>query len=290
MRATELASSPPVLPATRFVIWADLVGVFLAGAQFVFLPDRTEDLASWTIVVPQSAAFLGFGYGATLPSIVWAIRIHDWPRVRILPVMALVLTSLALTATLRDLDKFHFHDGVLLARTAAWLWMILYALLPLMNLSVFVVQERRAAGHPVPVERPLISWVRALLILYAVGLTVVGLGLVFALGTFNGLWPWPLTRLTAGVIGGFLATLAAGCWWALREGDWMRFRLAVPFYLIGFLSQIPGAFLHRSDFEPDSGIWLYVGILFVSFALFGLAAWQQERRSFDPISSARSLS
>jgi hypothetical protein len=277
VRASELGSSASVLPATRFVFWADLVGVFLAGAQFVFFPDRTEDLASWTIAVPLTAAFLGFAYGATLPSIVLAIRMRRWARVRILPVMALVLTTLALLATLRDLDKFHFNDGVLLARTAAWFWLILYALLPPLNLGVFVLQERSSAGHPDPVERPLISWVRALLFLYAVGLTVIGLGLVFAFGSFDGLWPWPLTRLTAGVIGGFLTTLAAGCWWALRAGDWMPFRLAVPFFLICFLAQIPAAILHRSDFEPDSGIWVYVGILLVSFALFGLAAWHQER-------------
>ena len=278
MRAAELESSAPVLPATRFVFWADLVGVFLAGIQFVFLPDRTEDLASWTIAVPLSAAFLGFGYVATLPSIVLAIRMRGWGRVRILPVMAMVLTSLALLATLRDLDKFHIHDAALLPRTAAWFWIVLYSILPPLNLGAFVLQERRSAGHPDAVERPLLSWVRTLLILYAVGLTVLGIGLVFASGAFDGLWPWPLTRLTGGVIGGFVSTLAAGCWWALREGDWMRFRLAIPFFLICFLAQIPAAFLHRTDFEvADSGVWVYVGILFASFALFGLAAWHQER-------------
>lgn len=279
MRATELASSAPVLPLTRFVFWADLVGVFLAGAQFVFFPERTEDLASWTIAVPLSAAFLGFGYAATLPSIVWAIQIRGWARVRILPVMALVLTALALTATLRDLDKFHLDEGVLLARTAAWFWVILYTVLPLLNLGAFILQERSSSGHPDAVERPLLPWVRAILILYAVGLTVIGLGLAFASEAFEGLWPWPLTRLTGGVIGGFLTTLAAGCWWAVREGDWMRFRVAVPFFLLGFLAQILAAFLHRTDFEPNSGIWLYVGILAVSFALFGLAAWHQERNA-----------
>jgi hypothetical protein len=273
------------------VFWADLVGVFLAGAQFAFFPDRTEDLASWTIAVPLTAAFLGFGYGATLPSIIWAIQIRRWARVRILPVMALVLTTLALLATLRDLDKFHVHDGALLARTAAWLWIVLYSVLPLMNLGVFVLQERRSADYADAVERPLIPWVRALLVLYAAGLTVVGLGLVFASSAFDGLWPWPLTRLTSGVIGGFLSTFAAGCWWALREGDWMRFRVAVPFYLIGFLAQIPASIMHRTDFEVgDSGVWLYIGILIVSFTLFGMAAWHQERRSFDPIRAAPSPS
>jgi hypothetical protein len=268
----------PVTPATRFVIWADLIGVLLAGSQFALFPDRTEELASWTIAVPLTAAFLGFGYWAALPSMVLALRMRGWERVRILPVMALVLTTLVMVATLRDLDAFHLDEGAVLARTAAWAWLILYAVLPPLNLGVLILQERRSAGRPVVVERAILAWVRALLLLYALGLSVVGFGLLFASAALEGLWPWPLTRLSAAAIGAFLLMLATGCGWALREDDWTRFRLAVPFFLIWFPAQVAAAILHRADFEvPGPGIWAYVGALVVSFALFALAAWRQER-------------
>ena len=279
---SDVRDDDNVLPFTRVVFWADLVGALLAGMQFVFTPDRTAEFASWTIAVPIAAASLGYAYASTLPSMITATRLDEWRRTRILPTMALVLTTFSLGATFRDLDLFHFHAGPALARTAAWFWLVLYSVLPVLNILALVLQARASSSREPGTEAttwPIGSPARAFFLVHASVLTVMGLGLYSAVGAFDALWPWPITRLAAAVTGAFLLTIATGSWYALRSGDWSAFRLAVPLYFLFPASQLLALLVFRSDVKGGLIPWIFAGVLLVWLAAFALITRDQIRIS-----------
>jgi hypothetical protein len=152
------------------------------------------------------------------------------------------------------------------------------------------MQERAGGRREYAIETPLLPWVRAVLIIHAVPLTVLGLGLAFLPGTFAELWPWPLTPLTAGAVGAWLLTISAGCWWALLDGDWRRVRVAFPAFIAFDILALAGAarFSGALDFA-DERSWLYVGALAVSLALFALAAARQETETDRDLVTAPAL-
>lgn len=278
MRPSDVRRETDLLPVARAVFLADLVGAFLAGLQFVFTPDRTAEFASWTIAVPIAAASLGYAYGSTLPSMIRALRIDEWSRTRILPVMALVLTTLSVVATFRDLDLFHFDEGPALARTAAWFWLVLYIVLPVLNVIALILQARASGRRPTgskPAPWPMAPLTRVFFLVHAAGLSVMGVGLYLAVDTFDAVWPWPVTRLAAAVTGAFLLTNAAGSWYALRTGDWWAFRLAVPLYFLFPAGQLLALLVFRSDVEDGVAPWAFAGILVVWLLAFAVVTRAQ---------------
>jgi hypothetical protein len=278
---SDVRAEVDVLPFTRAVFWADLIGAALAGVQFVFTPDRTAEFASWTIALPIAAASLGYAYTSTLPSMVAALRIDAWRRTRILPVMALVLTTFSLVATFRDLDLFHFDEGPTLARVAAWFWMVLYAVLPVLNVLALVAQARASRSRGAASDGaswPLGPPARAFLLVHATALTVVGIGLYAAVETFDALWPFAITRLAAAVTGAFLLTMAAGSWYALRTADWEAFRLAVPVFLLFPAGQLLALLIFRADLKEGAAPWAFAAALAVWLIGFAVVIRAQNER------------
>jgi hypothetical protein len=261
----------------RLVLALDLVAVIGAGVQLFVLSTHTADYFAWTIKAPITAALLGAGYWSSIPSVIIAMREREWRNARALLVMGLVITGFTTLATLLHLSLFHFDSGPFLARAFAWVWLGIYIAIPLMLLAAFVTQERAGGRDEYAVETPLLPWVRLLLAVHAVPLTVLGLGLAFVPGTFADLWPWPLTPLTAGAVAAWLLTIAAGCWWALRDGDWRRVRVAFPAFVAFDVLALAGAARFPGALDSgDARTWIYLGCLVASLILFALAAVRQQ--------------
>lgn len=264
----------------RVVLVVDLAAVTVAGIQLFVLSTRTSDYFAWTIKAPLTAALLGAGYWSSIPMLVLALRSREWQRVRTLFVMGLATTWFATLATFWHLEQFHLRSGATVSRLAAWAWLAVYVAVPLMLFAALVVQERAGGRFDYATDAPLLRWVRAVLVLHAAPLTVLGLGLAFFPGSFADLWPWPLTPLTAGAVAGWLLTIAAGGWWSLREGDWRRIRVAFPGLIVFPLLALAGVarFSDAVDFS-DARTWVYLGALVSSPTLIGLAAVHQEQRA-----------
>jgi hypothetical protein len=266
----------PLLPITRLSFLLGILLATVAGIQLYALPTRTADFFAWTIGVPMTAAFLGAFFWANTPGFGLAIRIGEWPRVRILVVATLALTVFMAIATLRHLDIFHLDNGGAPARFAAWAWLLVYIGLPLLLIVSFVLQERSGGARAYSVRHPLLGWVRLFFLLQAAGATILGLGLSFAPTVFDELWPWNLPALPAGAVGAWLLAFAAASWWVLREGDWQRVRIAIPGYLALCALQLLAVLRFRNALLGDGRTWAYVATLVALFALTALAAWQQE--------------
>jgi hypothetical protein len=240
---------------------------------------RTEEFFSWTIRAPLTAAFMGAGYWAALPTFVMALRSREWQYVRILVVVTFVFAAFAAIVTLRDIGSFHLGTGPLFARVTAWVWLVVYIVLPVVMLASVVIQERAGGSAEYAIRHPLLGWVRAALLVQAIIATGIGVGLVFASSRLAGVWPWPLAALPAGAIGGWILSFAAGSWWALRDSDWSRIRLTIPFYLLFYVLLLIAAARFWDTLTGDAARrWIYVGVLLAAFVMTAFAAVLQEKR------------
>lgn len=214
--------------ATRVVLTLDLIFSLVAGSVLYLLATRTEDYFAWTIKVPLTAAFLGSGYLAAVAMLVPSYRETVWRRVRIIPVMGFTLTFVTAVVTLWRLDEFHLGSGSGTARVAGWAWLVVYLSIPVLLAAVFVAQQRAGGRRERAVARPLLPLTRAVLAVQAAATGALGAGLLLAPATFDAVWPWPLPPLSAGAVAAWLLTIAAGSAWALYDGDWGAFRIAIP--------------------------------------------------------------
>jgi hypothetical protein len=253
-----------MLPLTRLSFQLGTLLATVAGIQLYVLSTKTAEFFAWTIAVPLTATFLGAFFWGNTPSFILALRANEWPRVRILIVATLTLLVFMAVATLRHLDIFHLDEGGLLARLAAWAWLVVYVGLPWLLIAAFVQQERAGGAAAYAVKDPLRAWVRVYFLLQAIGATVLGLS---------------FAPLPAGAVGAWVLAFAAASWWVLREGDWQRVRVAIPGYLIMFVLQLLAVIRFRDHLVGGARTWAYVTTFIALFVLTTVAALQQEKSS-----------
>jgi hypothetical protein len=219
------------------VLALDFVFSLAAGCDLYLLSTRTDRYFAWTIKLPATATFLGAGYLSAVVALALAAHMTDWRDIRSIPVMGITLTATTLLVTLWHVSQVHLGSGPPFARVAAWAWLAVYVTIPILLTAVFVRQQRAARGDGRSVTEPIVPAVRAALLAQAVVTTVLGIGLIVRSSTFDTVWPWPLPPLSAGAVGAWLLTIAAGTWWALHDGDWVRMRsgLAGP---VSFLALV----------------------------------------------------
>jgi hypothetical protein len=188
--------------------------VFLAGLQLFVFPRRSADWFAWTIEPPMTAVFLGAAYWSSAVLEVAGARASGWRQARLAVWSVLVFTTLTLVVTLVHLDRFHLGDEhPASARAVTWGWLAIYAAVPVALGTVGLLEWRKARAEPAPRgRRPLPVPLRVLLAALAVVLGAIGVVLLVATESAATLWSWPLTPLTARVVGAWLVGLgwAAG--------------------------------------------------------------------------------
>jgi len=222
---TDSSPTTAVSRAVRLFMQAAAIFVASAGASLFFLSESTHLYFAWTIKSPVTAAFLGGGYLAVTTALVFALREQDWARVRVgVSVVATGLLSI-LAATLLHLDKFHLRNAVWSAEFWAWSWLFLYIILVPGLIMALWSQRQQAAAATAP-QAKLPAWMRINLGLLGVLMLAMG-ALMFAIpGTAEQLWPWPLTPLTARMIGSFYLAFGVSLLAAVRENDYARIHVA----------------------------------------------------------------
>ena len=271
-----IAEPTRVLKVTRVVLTLDLIFSVVAGSVLYVLSETTDEHFAWTIKLPVTATFLGAGYLGAVAALIPSYRTSEWPRIRIIPVMGVTLTLITGLVTLWHLEQFQLNHGSIAARLAAWAWLAVYLVIPVLLAAVFVVQERAGGRRNYAVAEPLLPFTQVVLGVQAVGATLLGLGLVFFPATFDAVWPWPLPPLSARAVGAWILTIAAGSWWALRERDWGRFNVTLPGLAIFLTFVALGAARYRDALRAgDWQEWALFGGLALSAATFAVVAWLQ---------------
>src|SRR3954462_11010165 len=146
-----------LLWGTRALLAAFVVFTALAAVSLLLLGGSTETTFAWTIASRPNASFLGAAYLAGFVLSVLALRRRRWSEIRVPVVTVTVFTVLTLLPTLLHLHKFHLMAEAGTARMAAWVWLVVYLIVPVAGIVVVVrqarLQHRRGAGSDRREER-----------------------------------------------------------------------------------------------------------------------------------------
>lgn len=225
-----------VVAPVRVLLGLAAALVFLAGLQLFVFPLRTAEWFAWTIGAPMTAVFLGAAYWSAGVLEVAGARSHEWGRAGLAVWPVFVFTTLTLVVSLVHLHSFHLGSKhPTSARVVTWGWLAIYALVPI---GLLVAARIQAATRPSPAgtttnrtepaattRRPLPTGLRVLLAALAVVLLATGVALLaLPVTAVAGLWPWPLTPLTAHAIGAWLVGLgwAAGQAYLINDVAWVQ--------------------------------------------------------------------
>jgi hypothetical protein len=224
-----------LLPAMRVLLIVFALLTALAVVALYVLSADTDTMFAWTIDPPLTAAFLGAGYAAGFVLVVLCLRDSVWAHSRVAVLTILAFVVLTLIATLVHIDRFHiqpeFADLPFLARAAAWFWLGVYVLIPVLMLAALAPQERAPGRDPEP-RHPVPGVLRVALAVESVVLLVVGIALYAAPTTATVLWSWPLTPLTARVTAAWLIAFGLATALAAFAGDLGRLRTAAIAYTV----------------------------------------------------------
>jgi hypothetical protein len=275
----ELPYRRTILAMRWMLVVASLL-VFLAGAPLLLVADQTTKYFAWTISPQITAAFLGASYWASGIFELLASRERIWGRARLAVPAVLVFTILTLIVTLVHINRFHFDfpftdadarttDPLTLFGT--WMWLAIYAGVPL-AMGIILIRQARTPGDDPPAVAPLGWWVRAIIITQASLLILVGTALLLAPTSVAPLWPWKLTALTARAVGAWLIGLSLTGVQALYENDRTRLGPAGVVAFTWAVAQLAIVALFAGSIDwtrPTSG--LYVAFV-VSVVAIGAAA------------------
>jgi hypothetical protein len=273
----------PVLRPMRVLLGVFGVLTLLAVAALFVRPETTDRFFAWTIRPPLTAAFLGAAYAAGCTLVVLSLRARVWAQARASIITILVFTVLTLGATLAHLDSFHFGVARTTARGAAWFWLAVYVLVPLVMIVLLVHQGRAPGTHP-PRQRPLPRWLAAALAVQ--GAVMLGTGAVLFVrpGQLAG-WPWVLTPLTSRAIGAWLISFGVAAGAALVEDDLARLRAPAIAYLVFAVAELATLLRFAGDVRWGAAAWAYLAFL----VLVGATAVAGVRLSADsPVPRPRS--
>jgi hypothetical protein len=207
----------------RAILYVAAVLVFAVGVPLFLLAEDTDRFFAWTIASPLTAAFLGGSYWSACILELLAARRREWENARVAVPAVVTFTALTFVVTLIHSDKFHFDAPKAGTVAGTWLWLAVYALVPVW-MAVLWAMQTREPGQDGPRTAPLERWQVCAMAAVAAVMLLLGALLLVAPGEVKGAWPWELTPLTARAIGAGLIGLGIASAHAAREADAERVR------------------------------------------------------------------
>jgi hypothetical protein len=205
----------------RAILYVAAALVFAVGVPLFLLTEDTDRFFAWTIASPLTAAFLGGSYWAACILELLAARRRAWENARIAVPAVITFTGLTFIVTLIHIDKFHFDAPEAGTVAGTWLWLAVYAIVPV-AMAVLMVMQARERGHDAPRMAPLKRWQVGSMAAVSAVMLVVGALLLVMPDQVDGIWPWGLTPLTARAVGAWLIGLGIATGHAVREADAVR--------------------------------------------------------------------
>ena len=263
-----------MLPLTRAVAYA-IVPFLVAGFAVLYpVPGDTESLFAWPIRPGLTAMVLGSAYLGGAYFFVRVARSQAWHTVKGGFVPVGLFATLMGISTVLHWDRFT-HDHV-----AFWLWTLLYCTTPFLIAAVWLRNRPYdAAADP---GEPLVPWAVAMAMLAAGVLAVATAGLLYlAPATAARWWPWPLTPLTARVLGAVLCLGSAGIGAAL-DRRWSAARLPLQVAAIMLTLMLVAGLRARADLDAASPLTYVFAAGFAALAAGIVVLYRIMERAVRP--------
>lgn len=261
----------------RLMLAAAAVLVFLVGIPLNLLPLQTDTFFAWTIGTPLTAAFLGAAYWSSCVLEALAARERVWVNARIAVPAVFLFTLLTLIVTLVHLDRFHLNAPQLITRLGTYIWILVYAVVPIILGVLWFLQER-APGTDPPRKYPAPPWLRLVTIVQAVVMIPVGIALLLVPMSVAPIWPWALTPLTGRAIGAWVFAIGVAAAQAAWENDLRRLFLASLAYMAIGVLELIAVVRFAGDMNWSSpSAWVYI-VFLLSFVAVGIGTLLAGRR------------
>lgn len=268
------------IPAMRLLLVVASILVLVIGMPIFVVPTASSTLFSWTVNPPLTAAFLGAGYLGSFLLEFLSSRQRIWARTRVAVPSVFVFTTVMLWVTIQHVDKFHIStESGALPRAIAWVWLFVYAVVPVLIVVLTIVQLRAPGLDHSRLAPPPRALTYAL-VLQAAALLLLGIGLLISPSEVSATWwPWGLSELTGRAVGAFLLGTGIVAAQSVWENDLVRLPGAMAAYCaFGFL-EVFVIVRFSSSQHPVTGVpvvdwnnpraWGYI-FFFLSLGLVGL--------------------
>jgi hypothetical protein len=262
-----------VLGTTR-ILAVVIVPFLLVAFGILFLrTSETGTLFAWEIAAPMSAMMLGTAYLGGAWFFARAAIARRWHHVTVGFIPVTAFATFMLVATLLHWDRF--NQGHVSFST----WVLLYVTTPVLVLLAWL---RDRSTDPGTLEDRDLRFPRGIRIAVAGGgafYVAVALLLLVSPDPMTGVWPWPLTPLTARVIGGMLMLLGTFGLTIAADGRWSASRIPLQSLVIALGAGLLGAARSWETFDPGRPFtWIYLGTLVGLLVAVPVGYWWVERR------------
>ena len=268
------AADDRIRTGTRALLVVFVAFTLLAVNQLLMLGGDTDTFFAWPIHSRPNGAYLGAAYGAGAVLSLLALRQRSWSRVRIPVATVGVFTVLTLIPTLLHRHRLNLMADAASARMAAYVWLAVYALVPIACAVVLVRQGGLRREREV--RRPMPRWLAGLLLAQGAVLATIGATLYvssarnhMSMEMAHPGWPWPVTPLTAMVIGAWLLSFGFAAVLAVRERDLSRMLVPSVGYAANGGFQIVVLLMYRTAPGTDVRSWWVAMVLLASALLTG---------------------
>lgn len=252
--ATAPNQDDRVLPLTRWV--ARIIIPFLAAAFLVLygVPTRTTEFFAWTIRPEMTPIVMGAGYGAGVYFFYRVSTADAWHTVAPVFLGITTFTWAMAIATVLHWENFnHAHHTF-------FLWVVLYAVTPLLVPAVWAINRRTDPREPTPDEARLPRVVRVIGGSLAVVVTVSAVVLFVVPELMIGAWPWTVSPLTARVLAGWFALFGVVNGAIALDPRWSASRIPFQSQLLGFGLVLIGVARYWDNFDTSNVLtWGVVG-------------------------------
>jgi len=257
----------------RLMIVPFLVLSGAAAVQLWVFPEETDRFFAWSLRPPLSAMLMGGGYAAGFVLSLLSYRSVPWAVTRLATYTILLFVTVMSVATMLHLDLMHFDSERASAQFAAWLWMVVYIVVP-PGLAAMAVWERRRPGVDPPRDAPLGRGLRTALALQGAVMLVVATALFLFPLSMARVWPWPITPLSARALAAWLVAIGFAGVWSVIEDDLERLRpAAITYTVLGVIWLISVGRAADDVFWGRVSAWVFIAFV-VGIIATGVVGWR----------------
>lgn len=179
---------------------------------------------------------------------------RTWLEVRAAILSPLVFATITLVVTVLHRDRFHFGADSENAMFAAWGWLVVYIVVPIVGWTLVALQWRVACTDR-PRQHALPRSMEMTITAHGVVLAVLGVALLIVPLEVATYWPWALSELTGRAVGAWLVGISVA---VLASASHDR-KVLVPGLGSGLafgVLQIIALARFSTDRVPETGQWV----------------------------------